>query len=767
MAACIVSPAATTANFAILPNGQPVTVTVSNAGGTSTASFSGNAGQRVSLNITNVTITTSKVSILKPGGVALYGPVTVTRTGRFIDVKTLPVTGTYKILVDPKYDYTGKAVLRLYDVPPDPTGTITADGTPVSITTTAPGQNASLTFSGLTGQRVSVHLTSSTYSQAGLKILKPDSTPLYPTALVFGPAGNLLEPQTLPVDGTYTLVIDPTLLAKGSVTVQLYTVPADPTTAGAADGAVRALTTTAPGQNAYLTFTATAGQRVSVAFSGSTYGSVKFSLLKPDASPVFSPSLAISPLGTFAGPYVLVAGTYKVFVDPQLAEVGSVDVKVFDVPADVSGAITPGTPLTVATSAPGQNAVYTFGGTINQRVSLNITNNTYERVAVSILKPDNSALFSPALTVLSTNAFREPTTLPATGTYKLKIDPVDAATGQLDIGLYVVPPDATASIAANGTPVTVSTTAPGQNASLTFAGALNQRVSLRLTGVTMANSAFGGVSVKIQRPDKTTLASLSLGTDGGFIDTKTLPVAGTYKILVDPVLAVTGSMTLTLFTVPADATAAITANGTPVSISTAVPGQNAALTFNGTANQRVFLQVSSISAGTPVPKVALQKVGTTSYVFYPNSVNADPYYFDTKSLGAISGQFKVIFDPQGVNTGGATFKLWTVPADVTTTMTPGGSNTVTLGTPGQAARLTFSATAGQTATITFSSGTINGAEVKLYSTNGTTQLDSNFWDPTVSNSPVQAVLPATGTYTFVLDPVNDLTGSMTFGLTLS
>ena len=44
---------------------------------------------------------------------------------------------------------------------------------------------------------------------------------------------------------------------------------------------------------------------------------------------------------------------------------GSADVQLFTVPTNLSGPITPGTPLTVTTTAPGQNATYTFTGTIN------------------------------------------------------------------------------------------------------------------------------------------------------------------------------------------------------------------------------------------------------------------------------------------------------------------------------------------------------------------------------------------------------------------
>ena len=51
VAACIVSPVATTASFPILADGNPIVLTVSSAGTTSNAPFSGTAGQRVSLKI--------------------------------------------------------------------------------------------------------------------------------------------------------------------------------------------------------------------------------------------------------------------------------------------------------------------------------------------------------------------------------------------------------------------------------------------------------------------------------------------------------------------------------------------------------------------------------------------------------------------------------------------------------------------------------------------------------------------------------------------
>jgi len=455
-------------------------------------------------------------------------------------------------------------------------------------------------------------------------------------------------------------------------------------------------------------------------------------------------------------------GTYTVFVDPQSADTGQLDVTAYNVPADQTGALAANTPLNAATAVPGQNVAFVYSGTANQRVSLNLTNVTYDRAKVSILKPDGSALFSPALLVTSAGGFLEPKKLPTTGTYTVKVDPEGAYTGAMDVTLYSVPADATATIAANATPVTVSNTVPGQNASLTFANAASKRISLKLTGVTMADTAFSGLKVKILQPDGSTLASATLGTDGKFFDTQSATQTGTYKILLDPQGPVTGSATLTLYTVPADTTAPILANGTPTTIAVATPGQSATLTFSGAANQRVAFRVSKGAVSSL--KVSLAKSGSTSYVFFPTSVSVDPQFFDTKSLGASGGTFKITLDPQGDYTGSMTVTLWTVPADATGTLTP-GSNNVTL-TTGQNARLTFTATAGQTATVTFSSGTIAQAWARILSPTGT-QLESSFWDPTVTNSPVTETLTQTGTYTFLLDPVGDKTGSMTFSLSLS
>jgi hypothetical protein len=768
LAACVVSPIATTASYTIVPGGSSLVVTVTPAGTTSTASFAGTAGHRISLNFSHVTITSSRVSILKPNGTNLLTPFAVHRYGRFLDVRTLPVTGTYKIVVNPRSTYTGRMTLRLYDVPADPApAAVTAGGAGVTVTTTTPGQNASLTFNGTAAQRVSVNLTGVGYTSAKLRIVSPDGTDLYTPALNFGRGGNFLEPKVLPATGAYTIKVDPWLLAVGSATVQLYDVPADPsatiTACPAEPCSATVSTTTTPGQNATLTFSGTTGQRVSILAGNSNHAfPVQLSILKPDSTPLFSPAVGVGAggLDTFVDTKTLpTTGTYTVLLNPLFADYGSLDVRLYTVPADQTGTITPGTPLTATTTMPGQNALFTFPGTLNQRVSLNLTNMTFATAKVSIIKPGGGLLFSPALSVSGAGAFLEPKTLPASGTYTLVVDPQSNTTGSLDLTLATVPADPSTTIASNGTPVTVTTTAGGQNARLTFSGTINQRVTLQMSAVTM-NSA----SVTIYKPDGQKLVpTKTVGPAGAYVDTTTLPATGTYKIVVDPQGPATGSMTLTLKLVPADATAtsgALTANGTSASVNITAPGQNGRISFAGTANGRLAFTLVSFGSAYCDAKISVLKPDNTTLI--ASTCGANGKFFAPKTL-PVTGSYKLVVDPQGSNTGTANLTLYAVPPDLVTGLGPSVSLT-----PGQNAYLSFTANGGQTVTVTpQTGGTIEMAQAQLVKSDKTTEVGgSEFWSPTTGD-PLSVILPGTGTATYYLrfDPIAEASGtSMSFSL---
>ncbi|MEO8290607.1 MAG: hypothetical protein ABI649_06390 [Gaiellaceae bacterium] len=749
--------------FTIVPGGPAVTVTISTAGTSATASFSGSAGQRVSLNISSSTIALSKVSLLKPNGLALFA-INMGKSPRFVDTQTLPSTGTYKLVINPNSTYTGKMTLRLYNVPPDATGTLTTDGTPTTIATGTPGQNAALTFAGTTGQRVALNVTSVTTSLANVSVLNPDGTTLV-NPITFASSGTFVDPKTLPQDGTYTVFLNPKLMATGSVTVQAYVVPADTSAAVTADGTPTTGTTTVPGQAARFTFSGTAAGRVSLSVTGTDFTG-KVSILKPDSALLTSRNVTpAAPAGAFIEAQTLpVTGTYTVLVDPGGDATGSLTFALYNVPPDTTAPITAGgSAVTVTSSQPGQNGYLTFTGTLNERISVLVSNVTVASARLNVLKPDGTPLLASPVAVSPAGAYLDVKVLPVAGNYKILIDPEGASVGSADVNLYVVPADLTGSIAATGAATTVTTTAPGQNAKLSFSGTAGQRVSLNLTGVTIGASACCSVKVAILKPDGTQLASKTVGTDGGFFEVATLAVAGTYKVLVDPQQAAFGSITLKLYTVPADTTGTASA-GVGATVTTTVPGQNATRTFSGVLNQRVSFNVTGVTM--PSVKVKITRPDGLSLV--SDTFTTDGGFIEPKTL-PLGGTYKITVDPQAASTGSITVTFYVVSADVTASANVGGSASLTLSTPGQNGKITFNGNSGQTVRFTASNVTIGAGSpsstvgFQVYLTAGNVPVGGGAFSGTGGTS-WDVPLTTTGAYYIEVDPIGAYTGGVTVGL---
>jgi hypothetical protein len=438
--------------------------------------------------------------------------------------------------------------LTLYSVPADITGTITAGGPPVTVTMGTPGQNARVTFTGTTGQRVSLGMSnvtigSSSFFGTKVSILRPDGTTLVAPVNV-GTSGGAIDTQNLPADGTYTILVDPQDANTGSMTLALHDVPSDATATIVPGGPPVTVTMGTPGQNARVTFSATAGQRVSLDIGGVTVGtstccSVRVSILDPaDATVVFP--LTVGTNGGFIDSTVLTStGTYTIFVDPQGSDTGNVTLTLYDVPADGAVSATPGGgAATVTTTTPGQNGRITFAGTAGQRISARITPICCIS-RISVLNPDGTVLV-PATSFGTGGGFIDTFTLPTSGTHELFIDPFGDAVGSVTATVYNVPPDVTGT-ATFGPTTTVTTTVPGQNASVTFTGTGGD-------GVRMTLGPFNCCStiVTVLAPDGSTIAGPgAFNPDGGPLFMR-LPTSGTYTIFIDPQGPNTGSVHLKL-----------------------------------------------------------------------------------------------------------------------------------------------------------------------------------------------------------------------------
>jgi YD repeat-containing protein len=116
--------------------GASVVLSINRPGQRARYTFSGTAGQRLSLGVSSVTIPNLYVTIVNPDGTTLITSSQITTTGGAVDPPPLPTTGTYSVLVDPNAAFTGNATLTLSE---ELTGTLTVNGPVLPITARAAG----------------------------------------------------------------------------------------------------------------------------------------------------------------------------------------------------------------------------------------------------------------------------------------------------------------------------------------------------------------------------------------------------------------------------------------------------------------------------------------------------------------------------------------------------------------------------------------------------------------------------------------------------
>ena len=178
----------------------------------------------------------------------------------------------------------------------------------------------------------------------------------------------------------------------------------------------------------------------------------------------------------------------------------------------------------------------------------------------------NASLSSPTAVTSTTVTLPVP---PSTGSGKLTVRTRAGTAVSTDD--FIIPPSpyGTSDVAsasrlsfASATTVTVSTA--NKIALRLFDATLGQRVSLLGTNGMTGQIVGCDVTVGFLTPRASALGAATCMEGGGFIDVKTVTTAGTHTILMDPGGTATGSVTLTLYDVPADYSSSITAGGSSV-----------------------------------------------------------------------------------------------------------------------------------------------------------------------------------------------------------
>lgn len=720
----------------LVVDGPPTTVTTSQS--FNAIVFDGTAGQNLAMSFTAQQ--GFSAGVFAPDGSTLLGSNAFSNNGG-MRIPTLPTTGTYVM------EITGAGAQTLSASIKSPvTGTLTLNGSPVTITTTSPGQSASLTFSGTQGAYVAVNLSNVTLSSGTVEILNPDSSVL--SSLPFGTSGATLSPQ-LPTTGTYTVLVLPSATGSGSLTASVNS--SSPTLA-ANQGAYNSAVTS--GTPLTIPFDGTAGQYLSLAGNPSgSLSSATVTVQQPDGSQLTqvnwswcnpgcgSPVLNMGPLKQ--------SGTYSVTISPN----GTGNLALYLTTPLAIGALSPSTNVTTPITQLGQAVVASFRDTYGDYPAV---------MTIGVMGTITTVLAQDGTVVASANS--------TDGQWPLNLGPLQENNTYTVLvqQTQTIPretisiewlPAATPALPVGPNPPPVNLLG-GQAMAGTFSATAGQYAQLTISEPTIipmgSKIAAGGFYVL--SPNGLPIASGALSTTsycasggsgnegcGGF------GYAGSSTVVFGP-LPQTGTYTVVFQVAGGGAGAGVLVPtitvGPPstTTIGTTTTQTSAGTTFAGTAGQYISIDLSSssqinISLLDPTGAVLVGPVPSS------NILNFGPL--------PSSGTYTIV-----AQTSAQSVAL-TVATPVTGTLTPGTPSTASINLPGQGANYTFTATAGQyyTASASETSGGIWSATVSVVSSSGATIASTTMSSTCRSTCTGTATLnvgplPANDTYSLLVQPTN-------------
>lgn len=780
-------------------NGPSVTALSPTPGQALRYRFEGVAGQYISLWAGAVSIAPGAGSV----GFSIRGPDAALLSnasgfnGGFagMDTPMLPVTGTYYLDVVPP---SGALVTAVITLSSDVNGQVATDGTlfPLSF---RPGQNARLTFSGTTGQAFGLSFGSMVPSANGyagtcwivVRAYRPDGGVL---GVNGGTMVNLytsvssestIDISGLPETGTYTLFFDPIAACTVTANISLNAATDDM----AVNGLSETITSSNPGQVSRYSFDGVAGQYISLGASfistaPANAGQIHFRILKPDGTILSSGSVFNGGGAALDTPALPSTGTYYVEMFPPTAALATATLTLS---SDINGELDENGTLFPLEFRIGQNARLTFEGQAGQVFSLSFGGmapvpNGYTgtcRVTISVYRPDGGQITINGYSNnydLYTEASSTPTisfaALPVTGTYTLLLNPLLTCTFTADISIDVA---VSGVLEVNGPSITVISQSQGKALRYSFGGSAGQFISLASGTISTTPANAGTVYFRILRPNGVILASSAVVHSGNVTaDTPALPETGTYYVEMFPPTAALATATLTL---SSDVNGGVATDGSLFPLSFRV-GQNARLTFGGTAGQVFGLSFGSMTgalnghAGTCWATVRVYKPdgsflnfagAGTGYTMYPAS-GMSPATVGLSML-PVTGAYAILIDP---------LTTCTIAADISLNQSVGllevngQDETIVSPSPGQTLRYSFDGTVGQSVSLSVTSvstAPTNAGiiEFRILKSDGAT-LSAG----TVSGSGGATLnvssLPSTGVYYIEMVPPTSATATATLGL---
>jgi RHS repeat-associated protein len=547
-------------------------------------------------------------------------------------------------LITPDGRAAGPAFTVLPRVPEVESSEVTSytDTDPPLVWTSLPDNFAEVQFDGKAGDNVGFGFTGFTYEYSvALELRGPSG------AVVSGGTGSVRSGYTrwgvrnLPADGRYTLRLKPGSIynpGETKVTVSsAATVPALTTSSAPATGTIARA-----GQEIATTFTATAGDDYNLPLTSNTIGgAASLTVVAPTGTTVSS---AMVPQGSATFVQRLsdlpATGTYKVFVTPREAVTGSVTMTLASDKVVALGVDAAASEVSVA--RPGERLRFTFTAPASGEIGFAVTGNTFTTNSEVRLVDSRGGEGLPKGSVTAGQSkVIYLTGLQAGQPYALTLSPADAGVGKVTPWLSV--PQAVTVSADQAR--TVQITRPGQQLDLKVDATAGSGGSFLLSGVT-----FGVSTLSVHAPagDTRSYPDNTQISSAAEVDLRAPLTAGTYRIRVTPLNALTGQAVATYR--PDAVGGKLTVGGPQNTATVTNPGQNALYTFDGTAGQRLTLNIAAspgswkLSVWGPDGKWLYggipMSAGTTSYNFTSLPATGQ-YYLTAAPLSLATGTFEL------------------------------------------------------------------------------------------------------------------------------
>src|SRR5260221_9420250 len=558
-----------------------------------------------------------------------------------------------------------------------------------------------------------------------------------------------------PASGTYTLVTENALGFFSNASLQL----SGNVTGTLALDVSQVVTLTRVGQDAQYTFTAAAGDSFGLDISAAAQvpqaRPIAISFLKPDGSALASscsgtpPANVYCELGTLA-----TAGTYTVLLDPDYGTYGSFSLTL------KQGALltTTDPPTSFAPAATPESARLRFVATAGQTLAIGISGLAYTGTGsgastLYVYAPNQSSDYATCNTTFAGSGCHLTWPNTVAGTYSVVLRP---PTNVKVTGSATLSSDLTGTLIA-GTPQTINAARVGQRARFTFAGTAGDSTSVKLYGVT-TTPVSQTLDVTVYKPDGSSLANTTLSGGSTLINLASLPVTGTYSVVV---VTNTGAVTwqgqLSL-----DPGTLVSIDASATTLANSVAGERMRYRFAGTAGQKVDVGVGGLAyaaGGSGITVMSVYRPDGFDIWDANCSVGAASCAAHFASLPS-TGTYSVVFaPPSAVSVTAGNFLISTPLAGTLVVGDP--AQTIATTRAGQSARYTFSGTAAQLLRLGWTSTTVTGSgwvDITVLKPDNTTLSTSYFYNAGTGTLDI-ASLPTTGTYTVVFAPNSGATMS--------